>query len=224
MKHVLSFFTISLFVIGFFQTSTFSQTKFEGKIVMKMTDGDNTPSTIEYYVKDNKMRVEGQEEGMRGAMVIDYQNKKMMIIMPEQKMYIEYPFGSAMDKEQTSQTAEKKEEGNFKMTGETKVILGYKSEKIIYTDKDGTQDEAWITKGLGRNLLMGDPMKDKNQPEWQKKLVSEGFLPMIVITKDSDGKIKSKLEVISIEKRSLDGSLFTHPADYKKMEMPSMNK
>jgi Domain of unknown function (DUF4412) len=228
MKSILSAFIFTLIMFCFLPVKSFPQS-FEGKIVMKITSKDqDNPQTIDYYCKDNKIRLEGMgREGEGGAMVMDTKNNEAMIIMPSQKMYMTYSYKNVLGA--TSDTMKNKiekemENGNIKMTGETKVINGFNCEKWVYKDEDGNNGEAWMTKGIKNFFFFNNPMKPRNdEPEWEQKLTKEGYFPMLVISKDSDGNLESKMEVTSIEKKSLDESLFTPPADYKKMEMPMMN-
>ncbi len=113
----------------------------------------------------------------------------------------------------------------FTKTGETKTINGYKCEKWNYTSND-EQGVAWMTKDLGAlKMFSGYSMhgSDDNQPEWMKEIESEGAFPMDVNIKDNYGNDQGKMEVTSVKKESLDASLFTVPAGYKKFEMPGMN-
>jgi Domain of unknown function (DUF4412) len=226
MKSVFSFLLFSALIFCFSASNFYSQS-FEGKITMKITSEDqDNPQTIQYYCKDNKIRfegMEGKEEG--GAFIIDTKTNNATIIMPAQKMYMSYSFKNLLGASSDTLKNKLKQEidkGNIKMTGETKNINGYNCEKWTFKGDDGTNGEAWMTKGVKNFFFFNNPMRRGDEPEWQKKLTGEGYFPMMVITKNEDGKVKSTMEVTSIEKKSLDESLFTPPSDYRKMEMPNM--
>ncbi len=223
MKSIRGILFLSLLIISFISVQSYSQS-FEGKIVMQISSKDqDKPQTVDYYVKGNKIRFEAKgEEGGAGAMILDTKNYDALILIPAQEMYMTYNYKSALGgvRDTISNAMEK---GAVKMTGETKDINGYKCEKWTFKDEDGTTGEAWMTKGIKNFFFFSNPMGgNDDQPEWQKKLTNEGYFPMMVITKDSDGNIDSKMEVTSIEKKSLSESLFNAPADYKKMPMPMM--
>ena len=223
MKSILGILFSSLIIISLISVKSYSQS-FEGEIVMKITDKDqDKPQTIDYYVKGTKIRFDAKgERGESGAMIFDSKTSNMMIVVPSQKMYMTYNYKGAFGGVRDS-ISKAMEKGDIKMTGETKDINGYKCEKWTFKDEDGTTGEAWMTKGIKNFFFFSNPMAGNNdQPEWQKKLTNEGYFPMMVISKDADGNIDSKMEVTSIEKKSLDESLFTAPDGYKKMEMPMM--
>jgi hypothetical protein len=220
IRGVLFFSLLFLFLVSI---KSYSQS-FEGKIVMQITSKDqDKPQIVDYYVKGNKIRVEAKgNEGESGAMIFDSKTSDMMIVMPSRKMYLTYNYKGAFGNVRDS-ISKAIEKGNVKMTDETKDINGFKCEKWIFKDDDGTTGEAWMTKGIRNFYFFNNPMRGNNdQPEWQKKLSNEGYFPMMVISKDKDGNLDSKMEVTSVDKTSLDASLFSAPADYKKMEMPMM--
>ncbi len=221
IKNVL-FFTLLLFL--FSPVKSFSQS-FEGEIVMKITDKDqDQPQTVDYYCKGSKIRFESKgNEGMGGAMVLDTKTYDALILMPAQKMYMTYNYKSVLGNVRDTMS-KAMEKGNVKMTGETKDINGFTCEKWTFKDDDGTTGEAWMTKGIRNFFFFSNPMGgESDEPDWQKKLTNEGYFPMMVTTKNADGEVESTMEVTSIEKKSLNESLFTPPPDYKKMEMPMMN-
>ena len=223
MKSIRGILFYSILGLLLISVKSYSQS-FEGEIVMKITDKDqDKPQTVDYFVKGNKIRFEAKgEEGGAGAMILDTKNYDALILMPAQKMYMTYNYKTALGgvRDTINNAMEK---GNVKMTGETKDINGYNCEKWTFKDEDGTTGEAWMTKGIRNFFFFSNPMGgNEDQPEWQKKLTNEGYFPMMVITKDSDGNIDSQMEVTSIEKKSLSESLFSAPAGYKKMEMPMM--
>lgn len=226
MKYIKSILFSALFVFCLLPVKSFSQS-FEGKIVMQITSKDqDEPHTVDYYCKGSKIRFESNDrEGMGGAFILDTKNNDALIIVPAQKMYMTYPFKNMLGAASDTMKNKLKEEidkGNLKMTSETKNINGFECEKWIFKGDDGTNGEAWMTKGIKNFFFFSNPMRRSNEPEWQKKLTGEGYFPMMVTTKNEDGEVESTMEVKSIEKKSLDDSLFNPPSDYKKMDIPMM--
>ena len=215
-KMVNTFFIVLLF-ISFGQTISLSQNKFEGKVNFQVTDEGGKSTMLNYFVKDKKFRMEGPEN--QGAFIFDATSNKMMILMDAQKMYMEIPFDL---KEEMSKSKEETK-GDFKATGETKDILGYKCEKFIYNDDD-TKNEMWLTKELGGFMFFNDPKQmEGSGNDWQTKLLTEGYFPMVVMELSSGGAVKSKFEVKSLEPKKLDNSMFSVPSGYQKFSMPNMN-
>src|SRR5690606_16017415 len=106
---------------------TSAQTPFEGKIKIKITE-EGKNHLIDYVVKGQKFRIEMKDVEEVGAMIFDAQSKKMLIVMPQQKMYMEMPLDySDVD----SYFEDESYENKIKMTGEKKTIKGYECEKWI---------------------------------------------------------------------------------------------
>lgn len=209
----LSFLFLLLFTLA-----TFAQ-DFEGKVVMNI-QGDGENMDMNYLVKGDKIRIEVEEQE-NAAIIFDNTTKKMMIIMPDQKMYMEMDM-QAMEKMAQNEMNKADDTGDFKMTGETKTISGYECEKWIYTD-NGEETVAWMTKDIGNFMMMSNPMMGNEAPEWQQKLSGEGYFPMQVVHKDASGQEDATMTVKSVEKKSLESSLFSAPSGFQKMEMPMMN-
>jgi hypothetical protein len=191
----------------------YSQDQFEGKVTFNVFD-DGASHTMQYYIKGSKFRIDTQERDEKGIVIMDPSTKQFMIIMPEQKMYMTMPIPEV---ETNSDYMSKNKDAEFEKTGETKEILGLTAEK--WTFKSGNdQGEAWMAKGLGSFKLFDNPMQ-KDKPEWQKEIGEEGYFPLEVY--DNGKKV---YEVTNIEKQSLDNSMFEAPAEYQKMNVPTMQK
>jgi Domain of unknown function (DUF4412) len=229
MKSIFGVLFSILLIICFIPVKSYSQS-FEGEIVMKITNKDqDKPQTIDYYCKGNKIRFESKakdDENEGGAMILDTKDYNSIILIPSQKMYMSYSyknmFGAGSDSLKNKIQTEM-DKGNIKITGKTKDINGFSCEQWTFKADDGTSGEAWMTKGIRNFFFFSNPMRPGNEPDWQKKLTNEGYFPMEVTTNDKDGNLESKMEVTSIEKKSLDESLFNPPSDYKKFDMPLMH-
>ncbi len=215
LKFSVSFF-IS-FVIAFcFVNRTYAQDQFEGKVSFKSYDEDE-PQSMEYYVKGSKVRFDTNEEGQTGQIIWDTSKKEFMVIMPQQKMYMQMQVPESQS--ETDISAGISKDAKFTKTGETKKILGYTAVKLVYKDGED-QGEAWMTQELGSFKLFDNPMqKNEDKPQWQKDFESGGYFPLEVYENG-----KKVFEVTSIEKKTLDGSMFEAPTGFKKMDMPTMQK
>lgn len=197
-----------------------SQSKFEGKVIFAFKDNEGSKD-MTYFAKDNQFRMELSEAGHQGTVIYSPKKEKMLLLMPEQKMYMEFPFN--MMKNQEGKMKKNEDKTDFKNTGETKKINGYKCEKWIFKD-DNEVSVAWMTKELGGFVFMDSPMEGNSQkPEWQQEIEAAGYFPMLVINKNNSGDEISRLVVKSIQKEKLDSSLFTVPEGFTKMDMPMMN-
>jgi hypothetical protein len=118
-------------------------------------------------------------------------------------------------------------------TGKTETIAGYNCEHWLIGDKT----DVCMAKGLGyfgggggsgdildklKNLALREKIKAQldNNPEFAK-FVEGGAFPL-KMAQIENGESKTIMEVTRIDRKSLDDSLFTVPADYKKTEIPGM--
>jgi hypothetical protein len=223
-----------LFFLMFFLTSVnflYSQTSFEGEIKFKVSHDENG-MTMDYFIKDGKLRMEMGGEA-KGTCFI-HSNGKSLILMPEQKMYMDldnsvFKKMQEMMKKNVDKAKEENSDKDFNIenykTGETKSILGYKCEQWVFNDKEGGTDskvEAWITDQLGNFMMMESPMGQGFSPGWSNTFKNKGMFPLLVITKDTDGKETSRFEATEIDKKSLSNDLFEVPSGYSEMKIPGM--
>ncbi len=222
-----------LFVVGIlFSFHNISNAEgFEGKVKFKIkSDGDET--YINYYIKGEKFRID-VPGGMGGAMIVD--KDKMIMIMPAQKMYMEFSMdkirqqvGEMMKNADKSQTDDDGKDFDIEdiskyKTGKTKKMFGHECEQLIYKDEEtGETVEAWIATDMGSFIFAQNPMMPDDQPEWQKRF-GDAYFPMQMTVKDSDGNVKEVFEVVELNEESLDSSLFEVPAGFQKMSIPGMN-
>lgn len=191
---------------------------FEGVLDMVMTHSQKN-TAMKYFVKDKWVRVEPQtKEKGRGAVIMDYKRKTMIMLMPEKKQYMEM----ALHADEAVKTAKEEMKASEPVkTGRTETILGYKCEEWVSKNKEG-QTEMWLAKGLG--VFSGMNSGHGKKAAWEIFAEKEGFFPLRVINRKTAGAEDSRMEVKNIEKKSLDSSLFDPPAGYAKMEMPDMGK
>ena len=211
---------LSFVLLLFVSPNNFSQSVFEGKVVIETTN-DGETNTLNYFSKGDMARFDVNSERGEANVIFDRKNKKMLMVMPSMKMYMEFPMNMnlGMDYKGKGNDAGEKSGKDFMKTGETKTINGYKCDQWIIKDDDNTS-EAWMTKELGSFVFFQSPMGGKEKPKWQEDIENSGYFPMLVIEKDSDGNETSRFEVKSVEKKSLDDSFFAVPAGYSQMKMP----
>jgi hypothetical protein len=197
----------------FISSSALPQEAFEGMVKFKISD-DSQSMDMNYFVKDGKIKVDVEGE-KNSSIIFDNKKQSMLIVMPEEKMYMDMPFKTDASVESDEQ------KGEFKKTGEKNHTPGYTCEKWIYKDEEN-EVESWLTKELGSFVFFSNPMEKKEKTAWESKFESEGFFPLLLIAKDDNGKVQTNMEVTSVEKRSLSNDMFTPPADYQKISIPGM--
>jgi len=179
---------------------------FEGKVTMTMTSASSKDGsqTINYSIKEGYMRMDmamGAKGG--GAFITDFKNRQIIILIPQQQMYMirTLPDPSTYKKpDGTAPTgAASASNTSFRDTGEKETILGYVCEKYEVTSSKGTAD-IWATDQLGMfgGLSMGGgPGRHSQAPqEWESVIKGSGFFPLRVVSNEG-GKEKFRLEVTS---------------------------
>lgn len=207
------------FVVGFgTTTAAIASPTFEGRIQMKITSGRET-TAMTYAIKGSKMRIEMGTADERMASIIDMKAMQMLMLIESEKMYM------TMKMPEVPQAKSEKEEGSIEKTSETAVIAGYTATKYLVRSKDAKEPiEVWATEELGTFFnpeSFGGPFGGKSKtPVWEELLRSRGFFPLRTIVRER--RNETRMEVVSVEKTTLPDSLFTPPADYKRMDMPGM--
>ncbi len=210
---------------------------FEGTVTMNMTGSREQTVPINFSIKPGFTRVDMNTGGHTGGVIMDMAKQEMIILMPEQKMYMVQPMkrpaGEKMD-EPVAQTGDV----TIEKTGEHEKILGYDTTKYIAKGKQGTS-EIWVTDALGmfsglgaggppgggqRGGMFGRRGGNRNgsgAQAWEEAFKGKQAFPMRVITTGTDGK-QSKMEVTAVDKKTLPDSVFQPPADFRKFDLGAM--
>ncbi|MEO8761984.1 MAG: DUF4412 domain-containing protein [Bacteroidia bacterium] len=205
---------LKLFIAAIaFSTAAFAQ--FEGSIEFKMETKKDTTTNV-YYVKGNNVKLDqiGRRSGkVEGSFVFDLADKKIKFVNPARKVW--------GDKQETAPVIK----GTFDVAkGKgSKVVCGKKC--VDYTVKnteENTQVVYWIST---ENFNFFIPLvqlwnrKDKQSVYFnQIKDLPKGSMPLLSYETTLDGAAVSKLEVVKVDKKVVDASQVSVPADYKKYE------
>jgi hypothetical protein len=217
-------------------TATGAAGAFEGAITARLF-ADDQPMEIRYVTKGSRMRVEtqlSQGSAQTGVMLMDLSSGTQTMLIPQTKTYMTMNWGEMAGK----MTDGKDFSSDFPKvtsTGKTETVAGYTCQHWLIGDKQDM--DICMAKGLGyyggggqaggildklQKLAFGDKMKAQIEanPEFAK-FVEGGAFPL-KMAQIENGQSKTIMEVTSVERKSLDDSLFSVPADYKKMEVPGM--
>lgn len=201
---------------------------FEGKVSFAITSGKDKPISMDYSIKGNKLRTDTTVDKHHMSTIFDVEKLEMLMLMPEQKMYMVMPIKKAVEK-----ATRKNEEPDvdIEATGKTDTILGYKCEQLLVKDKK-TVTELWVAQGLGVFMGLGQngPMgggpfgggKSAKAAKWEEVLRDKGGFPLRVISNDAKGRQSFKMEATKIEKGSVPDSVFQVPAGWEKFQMPDL--
>ena len=224
-KYLKIIFSAStLILILLITNNLFAQTTFEGIVKIKMT-ADDESFFIDYFIKDDNMRMEINEEE---EVVFIKSGEKSLILMLEEKTYMDLnnpmfkqiPGMSNMEDDEYS--SEPIDINKYK-TGKTKNILGHECEQWVFSDqKEDVEIEAWVTDELGNFMMMKSPMGGGFSPNWGSSFKGKGFFPLLVITRDEDGEETSRFEVVNVDQKGLNNDLFHAPSDFEELKIPGM--
>jgi hypothetical protein len=205
---------------------------FEGRVSMKIDSSNSSkegPQSIEYEIKDGYMRMEMATARGQAVSIIDFKNQQVLLLMPQQRMYMVQPLPKAPQGQapqgQASTPLVKQIGPDVQMTTEKDTILGYDCTKIIATSAEGTT-EAWVTEQLGQFIGLSPaaagPGRRARPPQaWESALKGKGFFPMRVVT-TARGKGTFRLDVTKVEKVSVPDSDFAPPDGWQKFDIASM--
>lgn len=204
----------------------FAADSFEGKVSLSLTADRGGAMVLNYSIKGQKVRTDMQAQGQQMASVMDLNKQEMLMIMPDQGMYMVMPLKKPME-QAAAQAADMS--ADIEVTGKTETILGYKCHQILVKDK-GTVTEVWAAEGLGAFTGLsqggGGPFgggKPKAAAKWEEALKGKnGGFPLRVISRDGAGKQTFKMEATKIEPGSLPDSLFVPPPGFQKFDMGGM--
>ena len=195
-----------------------SAQRFEG--VMQFVSYEShsgQPDTITQMTKGSKVRIEGM--GRAGALIFDGNSR--IIVMPEQKAYMDMP-ADLGEREATAEASKRK--GTAERTGKTETIAGITCEDWHYkgTKSDGTPEEgdACVAHGAGMmiNQISGGMVGKyfKFGPAFSEAMQNDAGVMKVT----SNGKLS--LVAIKAERTSVPEAIFTPPPDYTKMDMSHM--
>jgi uncharacterized protein DUF4412 len=211
-----------LAAIGVLATATprLSAQGFNGVIqFVTYEKGADHPDTMTQMTKGSKIRMEGMGKG-GGAMIMD--GTKRIVIIPEQKQYMELP-PSLGTKEEAKESV--KHHGVAVKTGKTETVAGITCEDWHYkgTDDNGQPEEgdACLAKGAGFMIgrLSGDMSMQVFDAGGQafNDAINHGSGLMKVTT---DGKVL--FTAVKAQATSLPDAMFAPPAGYTKFDMSQM--
>ena len=190
---------------------------FEGTIQMK-GQGEGGSQTINYLVKKDRVRIEfGEKSEDQAIMILDYNRKKIYMVMPDEKGYLEMALESIeLGKTERGEVKEK-----LVKTGKTETISGYRCEQWLLKGEEG-EVEICAAKGIGFFLQPQGISAKRAGPRssWTDQLTAEGLFPFRMVERSPSGEEKSRWEVTKVEKKKLSDSLFQPPAGYEKIQMP----
>jgi hypothetical protein len=210
---------VSLLLLTALSSTPLLAGSFQGRVVMENREGKKA-SQITYLMKDGALRMETSAENSKegdtpGAMILLPKESKMIVLMPEQRMYMIQAFDPAKAAAKVADSAKLEEPVK---TGRTEKICGYEcAEYVVKGAKETT--EMWVAEGLGFFVMPMGPKGPAPAKGWEKTLREKGGFPLRTIVRDAKGKERSRMQVISVEEESLDKELFLPPKGWQEFSL-----
>ena len=189
---------------------------FEGQYDMAFS-GDGDEVVVSCWVKAGHMRMKVGGKGGVGEMIMRDGMSSMLMIMPQQRMYMEMPV--PVDTFDTDEPELKDGENPFKKTGKTKKMLGLTVHEFLF-DHEGEKMTIWATDELGSMPYANNPMLQGWAIAMRKLTGLKSFFPIETIGTEN-GKESFKMTVKKVEKKSLPDSMFLPPEGFMKMTIPA---
>jgi Domain of unknown function (DUF4412) len=190
---------------------------FEGVISMTINADGGRSIPVVYQVKNGKLRYDMAAGMAAGAIIVDPGDKKMIMLMPAQRMAMETEFAGVV-----AGMAERAAAGKQPVvtrTGRTEIVAGYKCEHVIVTGDDTRATDVCLTNDIAAPFQMpgGGFMGMGALPQWAAQ-IGNAF-PLKV---EQAGR--TVVEVTKVEKKALEDELFTVPEGFQRMSMPNIRR
>lgn len=169
--------------------------QFKGKMVFRTM---NKERTFTVHSSDEGYRYDFDENGQKGAVIVNNNSSEVIILMPQQKMAMKSPAGSpmSMSSDPLKSLENYQESGLMKEEG-TETINGIKCTKSVLWNKDNPNQKMFT-------MWFSDKYK----------------FPMKMVN-HIDGSEDSGMEMKDVEPWTPDEQFLKIPSGYNVMEMPS---
>lgn len=216
--------TLRICAFAFLAAAVVRGAPFEGKIVVQRGGGSGQRNdVIVCSIKGDKIRVDALRENITSYLT-DTTKRETTTILEDDRAYVVVPSLAPPP------DAPPPDMPKFEETGETRKLLGYPVRKYLTTSDEGTI-ELWLAEGFGvytgfgegterpREHIPGEDVPDPPDPmPWEQALAGQPLFPLLVITRDGNGRETYRVEAKEITPQPLPDGLFNPPSNYKKLK------
>ncbi len=191
---------------------------FEGEITMHTTSAHASPTDMLVSVKGDRLRFDMKSPtGDPMHALLDPTAKKVLLFADAQKSYLDMDFATPAGQPSTNPST-----STLTQAGGHKTVAGYDCETWEVKDATGKRSDVCIAQGIAFFDVMA--LRPGGSPAGETPLARQfrekKSFPLESIDYDGSGTEMTRTEVVKIEKKSLDDSLFAVPPDYRKVELP----
>ena len=201
MHRVIRAVSISFLVLA--ATALFAQEDFSADIVNNKENGNQSNAKI--YVTKDKWRIEGLGQGRMsgGAFITNLSTHMSDVLMPERKMYMEFPQGQGPNGQRLWSLYSARDVNDACVEW---LKLSYNQGGTCHKDGNETVNGRSTVKYTGTNS------KGETGSVWLDKKIA---FPIKWEGKNGGGELQN------IKEGSQPASLFEIPSDYQKFQMPA---
>ncbi len=186
---------------------------FEGEVTLRTTRAGGPPQDMVVKAKGEKLRFDTTNNGQAACALFDPQANKVVLVMDAQKAYMDMDFSAPSAAPNTDPRTSAVDK-----TGKHETIAGLDCEDWVVKDPSGKRTEVCIAEGLA--FFDIDALRHGGGASWNKELREKKNFPLRSVEFDAAGKEISRTEAVTVEKKSLDASLFDVPKGYTKIATP----
>jgi len=189
---------------------------FEGEILFVKQSHKDT-SYISFKIKGEKVRYEELNKNLQidNYTIVDLSQKNIFTINPKRKLYVDLPVYQWKDEPDTM---------NFDIskTGNYKVIKGFKCfQWRVLNKKEDTEIQFWAADDrfeFFSKFLILINQSEKISQYYLNIPEIYGKMPLESVERSLLREMRMRLEVVSIEKKTMQAALFEIPSGYKLFE------
>lgn len=190
---------------------------FEGQYDMELSSPGES-MTISFWAKGGhlRMKLSGKRDET-GEMIFRDGISTMIMVMPQQRMYMEMPIPQDIIKPDEQELNAR--DFPFKKTGNSKTMLGMEAQEFVFEDA-GEKMVIWATEEMGSMRFANNPMLQGWTQAMRRMTGLKAFFPLETIGTEN-GKEAYRMKVTKVEKKSLPDSMFLPPEGFMKMTLPA---
>lgn len=164
-------------------------------------------------------------EAQAGKFILRGDKGLMWIVVDQEKKYIEIPVAPLPAGGDSSAASPGKKTYALTKTGQSRTLIGYPCEEWIADEGDGVTSRIWATSKLG-DLYEGvvkwfDGMSMESATDrsrWEREIAGMKLFPLLVL-RSEEGEVVEREEVLSIDRKGVEASIFDAPAGYAKQSV-----
>jgi hypothetical protein len=189
---------------------------FEGVVVFKKkgeTAGVADSVTMRLYIKGDKFMAEDVNDLNQPRIIVDTKKRSIFMVTDRSREYMQMPTPPAPPSVPARPPSK---------TGKNQQIAGHPCEQ--WAEKSGETDmELWASSDLGKLSLPSGAMgvnliSSQNMATFLK---NSNMFPFLFLERNKAGREITRLEVVSVDKKTLADAVFEPPQGYNKLVVPS---